>query len=993
MASSTIIPTRLRHALRLIHCLQKERGASSSLYASQVSQVNSSMHGNGSSTNGSGKSMSGIGATLEENNIAGTGVSTDFLESTVISAREGTDAAFVVFLSALYSSGNSTPTAEYCPSRPWEASLSRVRACVDGAANNNATIHTRTTSGDVGGVFQSSAIHGNGNGNESNPNDMTAPGSNKVIASEIVGSHRVVVMFNILIGNIIDEAVMQVVKREQRILDKEDNDSKLRSSKSKMSMSASMYNMNMDDTLDDEIKNHHGFSPTQRRKEPPSSVFARSLPIYGDSPPPVVNMSASNDVAIHKYRNPPSKILLNDDDVIICGNAHKHEQFSMCTSTPNRNHVNAGGQGSSLQHFKDGISQEYEYKIPIQSGNARSSTLIIDCEGDRRKIKLRNLMSLLLSFVRLKESMGLERAILSNLMATDVDKTHDSSSRLITGLVVEEANQRTIIRDLQNQSKRAMATKNGIGDGMASLLMLMEEMLRPGKGMTQLQEMIRTNFNLEELRKAMHFKKFWEVITIYIDKLHSLEMLLVEELQTAWIQLSLTKSMGNLDSTKKIPSHTSLVSLYTNLNNDPHDWEKQNLYDVLLPKHQDENGSTNLTDEEALRAISKIPGDKIKRLLLSHLKDDCSLLTPNTASSVPKDNLANIPSLQIPHMLQEWEIDLYEIEFRKRIGRGVGGTTYLAKWSGQDVAVKVAAITDLGVEGWHTEVNSLQRLHHPNVIRLLGSIYNPSPQTYGLVLEYCESGDLSAALQRSTPANFFWRVADDVANGMSYLHRKNILHRDIKPGNVLLNGDVAGGNFTAKLSDFGVAIMHNSAVGEEHTAETGTYRWMAPEIIRHEAYSFMADVYSYALVVWQLVTHEIPFKPFTQIEAAGKVAVDCARPPFSHRTPELIIALIETCWKECPDERLSFPQISIELKEIHKVLTEHEKVWLSVPNGHPVYDIPQKTIQSDRNSQSIIETDNKKDSKKNRNMHRSKSPNTSEKRGGLFSIFNPNKNR
>ena len=72
------------------------------------------------------------------------------------------------------------------------------------------------------------------------------------------------------------------------------------------------------------------------------------------------------------------------------------------------------------------------------------------------------------------------------------------------------------------------------------------------------------------------------------------------------------------------------------------------------------------------------------------------------------------------------------------------------------------------------------------------------------------------------------------------------MHRDIKPANVLLDGNVSEGNFTAnnKLTDFGVAIMHQSAAGEEeeHTAETGTYCWMSPEVIHREAYSFMADV-------------------------------------------------------------------------------------------------------------------------------------------------------
>ena len=264
------------------------------------------------------------------------------------------------------------------------------------------------------------------------------------------------------------------------------------------------------------------------------------------------------------------------------------------------------------------------------------------------------------------------------------------------------------------------------------------------------------------------------------------------------------------------------------------------------------------------------------------------------------------------------------------------------------------------------------------------------------MLEYCASGDLSAALKRSTPSNFFWRVAEDIANGMNYLHRKNLLHRDIKPGNVLLDGDVSGGNFTAKLSDFGVAIMHHGALGEEHTAETGTYRWMPPEVIRHEVYSFAADVYSFALVVWQLVTHEIPFKNHSQIEAAGKVAVESARPPFPQKTPELIVALITTCWRECPDERLSFAQIAVELKEIHKVLTDKEKIWLSEPSGHPVYEIPQKNSHSKhREEQKLSEARKgieKKDSKR-RYLNRSKSPNHSGRRNsGIFSIFH-GKNR
>mmetsp|Transcript_55451 Transcript_55451/g.166270 ORF Transcript_55451/g.166270 Transcript_55451/m.166270 type:complete len:511 (-) Transcript_55451:207-1739(-) len=289
---------------------------------------------------------------------------------------------------------------------------------------------------------------------------------------------------------------------------------------------------------------------------------------------------------------------------------------------------------------------------------------------------------------------------------------------------------------------------------------------------------------------------------------------------------------------------------------------------------------------------------------------------------------------------KEWEIDPYELEFRKRIGRGVAGTTYLAHWCGQKVAVKVAAITDMGLEGWNTEVRQLQRLHHPNIIRFLGSIYNPSPRTYGLVLEYCDNGDLSAALSRWTPPAFFFRVAGDLANGMAYLHGKMLLHRDIKPANILLHGDVASGNFTAKLTDFGVAIITQSHAEAEHTAETGTYRWMAPEVIRHESYSFKADVYSYALVAWQLITREEPFCNRSQIEAAGLVALESARPPFPPGVPPSVAAFIERCWSESPDERQSFDEIKNELRGLKKALTEAERDWIETAFGHPVYEVP-----------------------------------------------------
>lgn len=162
------------------------------------------------------------------------------------------------------------------------------------------------------------------------------------------------------------------------------------------------------------------------------------------------------------------------------------------------------------------------------------------------------------------------------------------------------------------------------------------------------------------------------------------------------------------------------------------------------------------------------------------------------------------------------------------VGRGSAGTTYLGRYCQQDVAVKVAATSDMGLDGWTSELSSLKKLHHTNIIRFMGAIYNPSPLTYCLVLEYCNGGDLSVALAGNTPPKFFGTVASGVAKGMFYLHKMGFMHRDIKPSNVLLSGDPMTGHFVAKLTDFGLAVRaQNASVTKgkrEHTAETGTYR-------------------------------------------------------------------------------------------------------------------------------------------------------------------------
>ena len=172
------------------------------------------------------------------------------------------------------------------------------------------------------------------------------------------------------------------------------------------------------------------------------------------------------------------------------------------------------------------------------------------------------------------------------------------------------------------------------------------------------------------------------------------------------------------------------------------------------------------------------------------------------------------------------------------------------------------------------------------------------------------------------------------------------LHRDIKPSNVLLSGDLSSGSFVAKLTDFGLAAKLNPASSEEElTAETGTYRYMSPEVIRHENYSYAADVFSYAMLIWEMLTREKPFMSLGQIEAASLVGLEKKRPPFPAGTPSDLKGLIECCWSDKPADRPVVKDILSRLEEIEQGLSMEEREWIQSPTGHPVYEICEQEVE------------------------------------------------
>lgn len=634
------------------------------------------------------------------------------------------------------------------------------------------------------------------------------------------------------------------------------------------------------------------------------------------------------------------------------------------------------------------------------------------------------LLDLLHIFVQLKESAGVVRAILSSLLAMHQrkeqgqDDEQEYSAYFVNDLILQVENQRSLVHQLEELpegSHRNLVLE--VAQFSPRLQELQEVILNPqeddaGPGRLSIDSLFSNR------PPADHYdpETIWDMITLYVDKLHAVELFMVEELETS---LSLSRMPGDLkanaiDKPHAVTGDCSVVhsmdsarsSASANVSISPVPLSTTTASSRELQPVSSNTQSIHLgqvcvdrvlraspgQDSDALlRKLESIPAEELKTQMVELFKLQKRQQTGDHSIGVPvgsvgahqrqtaqnfhadmhkalemKDPLESVASKQ-------WEISIYDIQFTKRIGQGASATTYLGTWSRQKVAVKVASITNFGLEGWRTEAVALQRLHHPNVIRLLGSVYHTNPLTYCLVLEYCNAGDLAMALRNPTSRNFFFHVSRSIANAMAYLHSRKVIHRDLKPGNVLCDGNIANGNFVVKVTDFGVASTNNltvrngstggagaSPTARNLTGETGTYRWMAPEVIRHESYSNLADVYSFAIMLWQFLTHEEPFWDVDAVEAARLVAIERKRPPLPKLTPQPIAELIEANWNDEPNCRWVFEKVAGRLEEIETTsghLSREEKVWLETAHGHPVYN----TLHDDDDDlNNIVDTGRKK---------------------------------
>ncbi|XP_054675327.1 mitogen-activated protein kinase kinase kinase 21 isoform X2 [Grus americana] len=289
------------------------------------------------------------------------------------------------------------------------------------------------------------------------------------------------------------------------------------------------------------------------------------------------------------------------------------------------------------------------------------------------------------------------------------------------------------------------------------------------------------------------------------------------------------------------------------------------------------------------------------------------------------------------------EIDFQHLELQEIIGVGGFGKVYRATWRGREVAVKAARqdpdedITATA-ESVRQEAKLFSMLRHPNIIALLGvCLREPN---LCLVMEFARGGSLNRALAaaaaapgagaarggRRIPPHILVNWAVQIARGMLYLHDEAIvpiLHRDLKSSNILLlekmeNDDIC--NKTLKITDFGLAREWHRTT---KMSAAGTYAWMAPEVIKSSMFSKGSDIWSYGVLLWELLTGEVPYRGIDGLAVAYGVAVNKLTLPIPSTCPEPFAKLMKECWEQDPHIRPSFALILEQLTAIEgAVMTE-----------------------------------------------------------------------
>ncbi|RIA80947.1 kinase-like domain-containing protein [Glomus cerebriforme] len=197
----------------------------------------------------------------------------------------------------------------------------------------------------------------------------------------------------------------------------------------------------------------------------------------------------------------------------------------------------------------------------------------------------------------------------------------------------------------------------------------------------------------------------------------------------------------------------------------------------------------------------------------------------------------------------------------------------------------------------------------PHLISYLGITKDPDTNYYAIVMEYAENGDLRTYIQKNQ-VKLYWRrkldILRNIVAGLEIIHVTGMTHRDLHTGNILQFKDLL---YPSRISDLGLSKQAN----EEKTDQVfGIIPYIAPEVLNKDPYSEASDIYSFAMILWEVGTGEKPYADISYDNALAVQIIKGQRPEIPKEIPECYANLIRQCWNTNPKERPT----ALEIKAI-----------------------------------------------------------------------------
>ena len=263
---------------------------------------------------------------------------------------------------------------------------------------------------------------------------------------------------------------------------------------------------------------------------------------------------------------------------------------------------------------------------------------------------------------------------------------------------------------------------------------------------------------------------------------------------------------------------------------------------------------------------------------------------------------------------EKWEIDRRTVQLRKRLGAGQFGEVWEGLWNGTTaVAVKTLKPGTMSAHEFLQEASLMKKLRHAKLIQLYAVCTEEEP--IYIITELMKHGALLDYLRgegRGLKQPQLVDMCAQVAAGMAYLESQNYIHRDLAARNILV-----GENYICKVADFGLARVIDEDIYEAHTGAKFPIKWTAPEAALYNRFTIKADVWSFGIVLYEVITYgRFPYPGMTNAQTLEALQQGY-RMPAPQNCPDKLYNIMLDCWREEPETRPTFETLQWQLEEFY----------------------------------------------------------------------------